>query len=80
MASRGNYITDETDENGNFPDLKNVVIWNTRGSRFALKPIQEYIDQLSHPIPPELDNAWICCLTTFREVIGNVFEHLEQFK
>ena len=85
MASRGNYMTGEIDENGNFPDLKNVVIWNVKSTRFALKPIEDYVRQLrlrqlGRPIPVYLDSAWACSLTTFKEVIGNIFENPELLK
>lgn len=80
MASRGNYITDEVDENGNYTDLHNVVVWNQKMSRFALKPIKKYLSDLKTPPNPELDYPWVCPITTFREVIGNVFENSELLK
>ncbi len=80
MASRGNYITEELDENGKYLDLINVVVWNVKSSRFALKPITEYVKELKHPIPHELDYPWTCYLTTFKEVIGNIFENPELLK
>ena len=80
MASRGNYITDEVDEDGNYPDLHNVVVWNVKNSRFALKPIKEYLNNLKNPPRPDLDNPWTCYLTTFKEVIGNIFENPELLK
>lgn len=75
MASRGNYMTDEMDENGNFIDIYNVVVWNQKMTRFALKPIDEYLDELKNPINPKLDHPWICSIDSFKEVIGNICEN-----
>lgn len=80
MASRGNYITDEVDNDGNYPDLHNVVVWNKKASRFALKPIKEYLSHLNNPPNPELDHPWICYLTTFKEVIGNIHDNSDPLK
>lgn len=75
MASRGNYNTDNLDKNGNNLDLYNVVVWNTKMSRFALKPIDEYLADIKNPPNPKLDYPWVVAITCFKEVIGNIFEN-----
>lgn len=75
MASRGNHMTDLMDENGDYLDIYSVVVWNKRMTRFALKPIDEYLEQLKNPINPELDHPWVCSIDTFKEVIGNIYEN-----
>jgi uncharacterized phage protein (TIGR01671 family) len=70
LASRGNYITDEYDENGNYKDLINVVVWNTEMSRFGLIPLEKYPFYKDGPH----DGIWACRITTFKEVIGNIHE------
>jgi hypothetical protein len=80
MASRGNYITDECDNNGNFLDLYNVVVWNKKMTRFALKPIKEYLAHINNPPCSELDHPWVCSITTFKEVVGNVYQNPELLK
>jgi len=71
MASRGNYITEELDENGNYPDLKNVVVWNTKATRFGLIPVKEYHQYKDR----DSDYIWTCYIRTFKEVIGNIFDN-----
>lgn len=77
MASRGNYMTDECDEDGNYPDLHNVVVWSTAYTRFGLLPVDEYANVIKSGGDPRDQYLWVCSLTTFREVIGNVRQNPE---
>lgn len=74
MASRGNYITDEHNEDGSYLDLRNVVVWNRISTRFALKPVKQYLKENKTPVDPKFDYPWICAITVFKEVIGNVYQ------
>jgi uncharacterized phage protein (TIGR01671 family) len=75
MASRGNYVTDEVDSEGNYLDLTNVVVWNKRNSRFGLTEAKKYFQYINKERDcPDLSYVWTCYITTFREVIGNIFE------
>jgi len=77
MASRGNYITDELDKNGKFPDLFCVVVWNKNHTRFGLKAIEDYKD---YDPNGEFSHVWTCYLSTFKEVIGNIYENPKLLK
>jgi hypothetical protein len=70
MASRGNYITDELDENGNYIELYCVVVWNTYMSRFGLIPVKDYKSYKDD----EIGRLWCCSITTFKEVIRTIFD------
>lgn len=79
MASRGDYMTDVCDEDGNYPDLHNVVVWSTKYTRFGLLPVDEYNSVLKSGGNPSDQHLWSCSLTAFREVIGNVRQNPELF-
>ncbi len=77
MASRGNHPTDALTRDGDFIDIYNVVVWNQKVTRFALKPIHKYLEHQRNPPNPELDNPWMCRLNCFKEVVGNICENPE---